>query len=209
MSVDGSQEGRTLLLDPSAVAAAYTLHAPLTSSLPFRTHLRRVFGINSALLQDIDTLERLQQSLRTGVTAKYSLDTALRAYAISLERQIAAFGARKFSRHASSSQIRFDTSLRRLVQIASIVSFFGPSFPADDLTIPLIELTESIAELASTPNVLQRWTLSEVSASREKLVGAIERWLGSSGPDMEASELVRELRQTSTSLGSCSPSSSP
>lgn len=138
---------------------------------------------------------------RSGVTAKSSLDTALRYFAVSLERQIGAFGTRKFNRQSSSSQIRFDTSLRRLVQIASIVSFFGPSFPADDLTIPLTVLSDSIGRLTNTPTSLQRWVLPEVHAARRRLVGIVVGWLQSSAPEMEASEMIGEIRSTAERAG--------
>lgn len=76
------------------------------------------------------------------------------------------------------------------------MSFFGPSFPADDLKKPLATLSDAIADLASTPPMLQAWAMPEVCKARKELVGLIERWLDSPASEMEASALVSQLRLT-------------
>lgn len=185
------------------MAAAFGLPTgQLSPEASLRLHLRRVFAISAKLLDEPDTLERLCQIQRLGVAGKSSMEDALRRFAISLERQTAAFKGRKFGRQSLNGKpVNFDSSLRRLVQIASLASFFGPSFPADEIRATLVTFNDAFTSFAKTPPSLQGIMLKEACAARASLVRTLVAWLQSSAPEIEAIEMISELRGAAAEAG--------
>lgn len=156
-------------------------------------NLQRVYGLSCSPA----ALSRLLQIQRRGISSKSVTEDALRRFALSLDRQTAAFKRRRFGKQPLAKPVDFDGALRRLVQAACLASFFGPSLPADAMRSDLSTFTVAISTLAATPSPLQSWTLSGACKARDALVATVVSWLNTSAPEIEAVETINELRAAS------------